>query len=518
MNFTKEDIKQIEKKGLTVDKVLSQLELFKKGIPFVNLKSAATVGDGIWSFNEEDINELITLYNSKKDNVSIVKFVPASGAATRMFKALFQFLEGYNPKNKPLEAYLKNSNNKELAIFFEGLNKLPFFNEVILKLNDTHSNYNTLSSDEQQWLFVKTMLDKNLLNFSSSPKGLLPFHQYKNYVLTAFEEHLFEAAKYASSKNEADLHFTVSKTHQQKFSKKINTVKDVIEHSTLTKFNISFSYQKQATDTIAVTLSNEPLRDKNKKLVFRPSGHGALIENLNNIDADVIFIKNIDNVVVSNYVDEVAKYKKMLGGILLKIQENIFNYQHILDTKVSNEQLIEITNFLTQKLNIVLNYNFNNLNFQEKKTYLKSQLNKPIRVCGMVKNQGEPGGGPFWVKDASATVSLQIVESAQIDKNDPQQIEILKNATHFNPVDLVCGVKNYKGEKYDLTKFIDKNTAFITTKTKSGKDLKALELPGLWNGSMAYWNTIFVEVPLITFNPIKTVNDLLKETHQVKIN
>ena len=360
------------------------------------------------------------------------------------------------------------------------------------------------------------MLDENLLNYSSFPKGLLPFHRYKEHSSTAFEEHLFEAAEYASSNRDANLHFTISEKHKDKFDEEFKYIEEDVEEKTQTKFNITFSYQKHATDTIAVTTTNEPFRDDNGMLVFRPSGHGALIENLNEIDADIIFIKNIDNVVVNKYKGEVAKYKKMLAGVILKIQEKAFEYEESLNYEISNEKLLEIADFLSSKMNVVLDANFNNLSLHEKKVYLKNKLNRPLRVCGMVKNEGEPGGGPFWVKNSSDNISLQIVESAQIDKKNPDQNTILKNSTHFNPVDLVCSVKNYKGEKFDLTKYVDSNTAFITMKTKTGKDLKALELPGLWNGSMAYWNTIFVEVPLITFNPVKTVNDLLKAPHQIK--
>jgi len=516
LNFTQKDINQIEIKGLTVDKVLSQIELFKKGVPFVNLESAATVENGILCFNEVETMELINVFEAKRDTISLVKFVPASGAATRMFKTLFAFLKEYNPKKESINSYINKNKKKELSVFFVGLEKLPFFEEVVTKIPKSHPNYNELSYNEQRLLFVKTMLDENLLNYSSFPKGLLPFHRYKEHSSTAFEEHLFEAAEYATSNNEASLHFTISEKHKDKFDEEFKYIEEDIEEKTQTKFDITFSYQKHATDTIAVTLENKPFRDENDALVFRPSGHGALIENLNEIDADITFIKNIDNVVVNKYKSEVAKYKKMLAGVIIKIQEKAFAYEEALDYNISNENLSEIADFLKSKMNIVLDANFENLSSHEKKVYLKKKLNRPIRVCGMVKNEGEPGGGPFWVKDTSGNVSLQIVESAQIDKNNLRQNNILKNATHFNPVDLVCSVKNYKGEKFDLTKYIDYNTAFITMKTKTGKDLKALERPGLWNGSMAYWNTIFVEVPLITFNPVKTVNDLLKAPHQIK--
>ncbi len=516
MNFTKRDINQITQKGLTVEKVASQIDLFKKGVPFINLQSAATIKNGIQSYNDEDKKTLINLFDAKRETVSIVKFVPASGAATRMFKTLFTFLKAYNPQKETINSYINKNKVKALSVFFVGLEKLPFFEEVVTKLHKTYLNYNDLSYDEQRLLFVKTMLHESQLNYSFFPKGLLPFHRYKEHASTAFEEHLFEAAEYASSQNQANLHFTISEKHKHKFDEEFKYIEEDVEEKTQTTFNISFSYQKNNTDTIAVTLNNEPFRDENGALVFRPSGHGALIENLNEIDADIIFIKNIDNVVVNKYRSEVAKYKKMLAGIILKTQEEAFKYEEALNYEISNEKLDEIARFLATKMNVIIASNYENSTTHEKKVYLKNKLNRPIRVCGMVKNEGEPGGGPFWVKDTSGNISLQIVESAQIDKKNNEQHNILKNATHFNPVDLVCSVKNYKGEKFDLSKFIDHNTAFITMKTKTGKDLKALELPGLWNGSMAFWNTIFVEVPLITFNPVKTVNDLLKAPHQIK--
>jgi len=314
----------------------------------------------------------------------------------------------------------------------------------------------------------------------------------------------------------ANIHFTISEKHNHRFDEEFKFIEEDVEERTNTKFNITFSYQKESTDTIAVTHKNEPFRDENEQLVFRPSGHVALIQNLNDLDADIIFIKNIDNVVVKKYKNEVADYKKMLAGILLEIQEKAFHYlKQLAKNQISESELIEIANFVSNRLNVSISNEFEKYSPKHQIKYLKDKLNRPIRVCGMVKNEGEPGGGPFWVKDESGTISLQIVESAQVDKGSKRQKEIMKNATHFNPVDLVCGTKNYLGESFDLTKFIDFKTAFISEKTKSGKHLKALELPGLWNGAMANWNTIFVEVPLLTFNPVKTVNDLLKPAHQL---
>lgn len=515
MSFTEKDIKQIESKGLTVLKVEEQIDIFKSGLPFVKLNAAATIGNGILKLNKNEKEHYIQLYNSKRDNISIIKFVPASGAATRMFKFLFEFLEEYNPDQETLNAFINKKNASQLSIFLIGLEKFPFYKKVEKKLIKENEGYHDFDINHKVRLFVEAMLNSDKLNYSSFPKGLLPFHKYKKHLATAFEEHLFEAALYASSNNRADLHFTISEAHSHKFDKEFNRIEKIVERKTKTEFEIEYSFQNQATDTIAVNTNNSPFRDENGDLVFRPSGHGALLDNLNNLDADIVFVKNIDNVVVFKFEEEVSKFKMMLAGILLELQSKVFELQSKFDEHNVSEELInEASHFLTSKLSIVLDSDFRKMEFELKKQYLKKILYRPIRVCGMVKNEGEPGGGPFWV-DKNGTVSLQIVESAQINLKDESQKSIFSDSTHFNPVDLVCGVRDYKGKKYDLNNFVDYKTAFITKKTRKGKNIKALELPGLWNGSMAFWNTIFVEVPLMTFNPVKTVNDLLKDAHQI---
>lgn len=515
--FTEKDIQQIKNKGLTVEKVNEQVQLIKRGLPFINLHMAATIGNGIVKLSPESQEKHSNLYDLQRHQKTILKFVPASGAATRMFKAFFSFIEEYNPETETINAYINKTKDPTLSVFFVGIEKLPFYDEVINKIKKLYKDYTSFSADKQQYLFVKTMLDDNKLNYGFYPKGLLPFHKYREHIATAFEEHLFEAALYASSNGQAQLHFTISERYKHIFDDEFKRIQTIVERKTNTKFHISFSYQKESTDTIALTLQNKPFRLEDDSILFRPSGHGALLENLNDLNADVIFIKNIDNVVVSKYETEVAEYKKMLAGVLIAIQNKAFTYLEKLENdKPSDQDIIEIAEFLINKMNLVISTEFEKYSKKYQIEYLKNKLNRPIRVCGMVKNEGEPGGGPFWVKDESGQISLQIVESAQIDKKNKHQKEILKNATHFNPVDLVCGIKDFKGNTFVLDKFVDYKTSFITMKTKTGADLKALELPGLWNGSMANWNTIFVEVPLITFNPVKTVTDLLKATHQVK--
>ena len=512
--FSEKDIKQIESKGLTLEKVNEQINLFKKGLPFSNLLKAAIVDDGILKLTEDENVEFVNLFDLEKNVLSILKFVPASGAASRMFKFLFQFLEDFKPEKDNINSVLKDKN---LQVFFNSLEKFPFYHIINAKVKEVYPNYDELNSSLKYYFFVKTMLDENSLGYGSSPKGLLPFHQYENQVVSSpFEEHLYEGVFCASDTKNAKLHFTVSEKHQAKFELEFERVSEKVTNKSGKQFEVSYSFQKQSTDTIAVTLENEPFRNDDGSILFRPSGHGALLENLNDLDADIILMKNIDNVVVSRYRNEIIKYKKVLAGVLIQLQKQAFKkLRNIDNNQVTSEEIIRISEFLKTKMNVIFTSEFQDYSKNQQIKYLKEKLNKPIRVCGMVKNEGDPGGGPFWVKDENGNVSLQIVESAQVDLGNKQQEDILKKSTHFNPVDVVCGVKNYKGNKFDLTKFVDPKAAFISSKTSAGKALKALELPGLWNGSMANWNTIFVEVPLITFNPVKTVNDLLKDAHQM---
>lgn len=512
MELTEADKKQLEKKGISKDKIIDQIETFKEGIPFVRLESAAVISNGISKFSEEEEEKLVQSFENAKDGISLLKFVPASGAASRMFKAMFNFLDTYDHKEETLENYLDRTKDKAVKTFMDGMENFAFYDLIRKRIAGKAT-----SIDEEKYLFVKEMLLPEGLNFGFYPKGLLPFHNYGTYNATPFEEHLKEAVAYAQVNNKANLHFTISEQHGELFNNEFSTAGQRVSKDTSASFTVNYSYQKPSTDTIAVTLDNKPFRNTDGSLLLRPAGHGSLIENLNEQDADVIFIKNIDNVVVPRFSEEVAKSKKVLAGLLLQLQAKAFEYAEALDANnLSTEQLQKIKLFLEKELNVRFIDKFNSYSIGQQIEILKDKINRPIRICGMVKNEGEPGGGPFWIKDAQGHISLQIIESAQIDMDNPNQVDILKNATHFNPVDLVCGVKNYKGEKYSLLNFVDSKQGFITQKTKEGKDLKALELPGLWNGAMAFWNTIFVEVPLVTFNPVKTVNDLLKPAHQVK--
>lgn len=517
MNLSHKDLHQLEHKGITIQKLEQQLNTFKKGMPFMNLESAAIVGNGILKLNAEDSKNAINVFETQKKNLELLKFVPASGAATRMFKSLFRFIEEFNPEKETINAFINRTKDNTLQLFLVGIEKLPFYNLVVDKTKTFYPDYVEVNQDLQNYYFVKTMLDSNKLNYGAFPKGLIPFHVKNEELLTAFEEHLIEAYLYASNETHAKLHFTVSKSHQSKFKEEIERILPKVEKETGIRFDISMSFQKEETDTIAVTLDNDIFRLKNDTMLFRPAGHGALIENLNDIDADVIFVKNIDNVVVCQYQKEVSEYKKLLAGILIENQQKSFKYLKVLNEfSGSDAEIEEIVGFVQENLNVKISSEFVHYTLESKVFFLQSILNRPIRVCGMVKNEGEPGGGPFWTKSLSGKVSLQIVESAQMDLQNSGQAKIIEDATHFNPVDLVCGTKNYKGEKFNLLDFVDYNAGFITEKSVEGRAVKGLELPGLWNGSMSNWNTIFVEVPLSTFNPVKTVADLLKPAHQIK--
>jgi len=508
MELTKKDKEQLAAKGISAKKVAAQIETFIEGIPFVDLKRAAVVGDGIYRFSQEEEQELVAKYNENSKQLDVLKFVPASGAASRMFKALFHFLDAYNPKDETLETYIERTKDKDIKVFADGLEKLPFYADVKSRLK-----MNNDSKGEEVHAFVAALLDENALNYGFYPKGLLPFHQYGTDTITPFQEHLKEGALYASSNGESHIHFTISEQHEAMFNFELNEVREKVSQDTNTEFHVDYSFQKSATDTIAVAMDNNPFRNQDGSVLFRPGGHGALIENLNDQDADIIFIKNIDNVAVSRDADAVAQSKKILAGVLLDAQEKAFTYTKELQTG-NTDDLKDIRQFVETKLNARLPEGYSGMSQADQANSLLSKLQRPIRVCGMVKNEGEPGGGPFWITNAKGEGSLQIIESAQIDMDNAEQVAILEDSTHFNPVDLVCGVRNHNGEKYNLLDFVDHKQGFITGKTKDGKELKALELPGLWNGAMAYWNTIFVEVPLVTFNPVKTVNDLLKSSHQ----
>lgn len=514
MGFSSVDFVQIYENEIPLENIKQQLSFFRNGIAKSNLVGPATLLNGILKISESDFQEKATFFDENKSNFKLEKFVPASGAASRMFKFLIAFLKDFDIENETINAYINRKKDTELAVFIVGLEKFPFFKRIDKKLREEFPDFESLDRDYKNYYFIKLLLGKDFYDFASKPKGALPFHKYQKRMITPVEEHLQEAIYYASSNNSSNLHFTMSEAHLGQFEAIIDSLKEEEERKSKIKINVNYSYQNKNTDTIAVDFENNPFRDENGRLFFRPGGHGALIENLNQLDSDIVFIKNIDNVIQNN-IEKTAKYKKALAGILMELQQQIFKCLHAIDAQEIKEESIDaILLFLEEKLNIRIPFDFYKLSFESKLIEIKSILNRPIRVCGMVKNEGEAGGGPFWVKDDKGIISLQIVESSQVDLSDENQKNILNTSTYFNPVDLVCGIKNYKKEKFDLTQFVDHNSGFIVEKTTLGRAVKSYELPGLWNGAMANWITIFVQVPLITFNPVKCVNDLLKSAHQ----
>ncbi len=504
--LSQEDLKQISLRGITEEQVEHQLDEIKQGFPFLKIEAAASIGKGIMSPTENEMNKYLSTWDTYLTGChKIVKFVPASGAASRMFKNLYSFLDA--DYDKPTTEFEKE--------FFENIKKFAFKKELCnaCKTNDGKCVTCLMDNGEYKKI-VENLLEEKGLNYGHLPKGLLLFHSYEEGPRTPMEEHLVEAAMYAQSEGQANVHFTVSHEHLELFKKKVAEKIDMYAEKFGVKYNISFSEQKANTDTIAANPDNTPFRNEDGSLLFRPGGHGALIENLNDIDADVIFIKNIDNIVPDRLKGETVKYKKLLAGILVDLQTRAFNYLKLLDTgNYTHAQLEEIIRFLQRDLCCRRN-DIKELEDAELVIYLHNKLNRPMRVCGMVKNVGEPGGGPFLCYNQDGTISLQILESSQIDKSNEKYVQMFKEGTHFNPVDLVCATKDYKGNTFHLPDYVDKSTGFISSKSKNGRDLKALELPGLWNGAMSDWNTVFVEVPIETFNPVKTVNDLLREQHQ----
>jgi hypothetical protein len=488
--LSERELSELIKRGIRVEDVYQQVEFFRNGFPWMALEKSALVGDGILNLSESEVVQWANQFDLLKANLKIVKMVPASGAATRMFKSLFEHIS-------------EGQSNKESELFLNRFDEFAFAKAVKSLCNNQDSNE-----------LINILLGEKGLDYGSLPKGLLAFHSYEDGSRTPLEEHLMEAAEYASDGKTARLHFTVSPEHRSRFEKLVGELLPKLELTFGINYEVQFSEQKPATDTVAVQPNNELFREKDGSILFRPAGHGALLENLNELQADLIFIKNIDNVVPDAKRESTILYKKAIGGLLLSITEKIKGYLLRLNGAIEEAELVEILVFAQSHLGIKISNEFSHLSGEEKVDWLKNILHRPTRICGVVKNMGEPGGGPFWCADGRGNFALQLVESAQVDMQNETQKEIFSNSTHFNPVDIVCSTKDYEGKYFNLMGFRDMSTGFITEKTKDGRKLKAQELPGLWNGAMAHWNTIFVEVPLDTFNPVKTVSDLLRPAHQ----
>lgn len=476
--FTPDDLQQISDHGLTLEAVEQQIENFRCGFPSLPVVRAAAPNDGVLMLDTTAADTAVARYDAAATMRTVVKFVPASGAATRMFKELFEFVND-DKRGKGIDTLLDN------------IEKFAFWPELKA----------VLSEDADDKTIVRAIV-KEGLGYGNKPKGLVTFHAYSDGVRKAVEEHLVEGAAYATANGVARIHFTVSPEHLEGFKSLLTEKVPLYEQRFGIRYDISFSTQKSSTDTIAVNPDNTPFRQDDGRLLFRPAGHGALIENLSEIDADVVFIKNIDNVTTDALRGDTIRYKKVLAGVLLDLQEQTFDHLRRLDAGAV--ELTSVAAFVEQKLCVKLPAEYD-------AALLRTLLDRPIRVCGMVRNEGEPGGGPFWVANSDGTESLQIAESSQIA---PADLPLMQAATHFNPVDLVCGLRRVDGTRFDLRNFTDPATGFISSKSSGGRELRAQELPGLWNGAMARWNTVFIDVPISTFSPVKVVQDLLRPQHQ----
>lgn len=499
--FTQNDFQRIKKLGLTPRDVEKQMESYRHGPNYLKLNRPCAIDDGILSIKKSAMYELIKLYDREAGKFKLLKFVPASGAASRMFAGWFSALESGGFGSPVLnQSFLRN------------FKKYPFY--FLIKQNKCASEFIEQKN-------VKSLLDYILsskgLNFGWLPKALIPFHYYRaGDVRTPLEEHLFEAAQYVRGAGDVcHLHFTISQEHKKDVAEKIKAVKYEYENLCRIKYKISLSVQSSSTNVLAVDENNLPLREATGNLIFRPGGHGSLLTNLQNIDADFIFIKNIDNIVPEKLLRKILPYKKMLGGLALQIQQKIFAILCQMENdEIDSKQIDEIKNYCSRRLNIVFTRSMSQQSPKIQKQIIFSSLNRPLRVCAIVKNEGEPGGAPFWVDECDGNQTLQIVENGHVDKSSPKQMAIWSAAQYFNPVDLVCCTKNYRGKKFNLDSYVNPDAYLITMKNEKGRSLKALETPGLWNGGMAYWNTVFVELPIIVFNPVKTANDLLRLEHR----
>ncbi|MBN1184349.1 MAG: DUF4301 family protein [Bacteroidales bacterium] len=502
--FNESDIQQLQRRNIPIDAANQQIERILSGFKAPKLFKPALAKAGVLILGEAEIQSNAKYYDKYKGNLKIAKFVPASGAASRMFKEVNDFL-------------LNNKASESIDKLIDGLEKLPFYENLEKIFEREGKDIRQLKKDQACKEILNRIIDSKGLSLGNKPKAMIPFHKYGGIVKTAFEEQINVAVKYAvQADKQVNLHFTLSPEHIEMGESLAAELKPHYEKKFDVKVNITFSIQSPATDTLAIDKEEEIVRTSDNQLLLRPGGHGALLENLNAVTADIIFIQNIDNVSYEKEPDINTLYKKALAGILLNYQKKITNFLHKLNRqRIKNDAfLMEVTYFLKNKLCFIPPDSYNALEPDDKLEYLIKILNRPSRVCGMVRNTGEPGGGPFWVTNDDGSCSLQIIEASQVDTSDLEQKNILESSSHFNPVDIVCYLQDMNGRKFDLCKHRNPETGIITSKTYDGKEIKILEHPGLWNGGMWEWNTIFVEVPLETFSPVKTVNDLLRPAHQ----
>jgi len=514
--FAQEDARFVTESGRSVEEVRRQLRLFEHPPESIQLERPCTPGDGIRVLTGGEVQAAHEHWRGACAAGRLRKFVPASGAATRMFKALLAIrseMPDEVERAAVAERAAGDDDARAVLAFMEGLHRFAFFEDLVRAMGAHDLDTEALAEQGRFGAIIDYLLGPRGLDYDSLPKGLLAFHRYEGTRRTAFEEHLVEAAGYVrDQRGLCRLHFTVSPQHRRRFQTLLERVRPAYERDFDARFEVGFSVQKESTDTIAVDLDNRPFRTDDGGLLFRPGGHGALIENLKDLDADIILIKNIDNVVPDHLKPAVLEWKKVLAGYLVALQQTIFAHVATLGREPAAAASIDdAERFAHDALGVALPATGS---AAERRAVALRLLNRPIRVCGMVRNTGEPGGGPFWVRGRDGRCSLQIVESAQVKADSKEQRAIFAASTHFNPVDLVCGVRDWQGRPFDLTRYVDRDAVFLSQKSRNGRPLKALELPGLWNGGMADWTTIFVEVPGITLCPVKTINDLLRPEHQ----
>jgi hypothetical protein len=510
--FSNNELSVLNERGICKAEAEKQIERLQKGTRYIRLVAPASAYSGIVVPTSDVLAEWVRLYEQYAPQYKLLKFVPASGAASRMFKRIQELLA--DEDNHNLNTLLLDDDLYSIGTTLRRIDDFAFAPELAEILEIESKKPSEFVNELQFIVLLRSIIEKSGLGLSDLPKGLIAFHSYSGTSRTAFEEHICEGAAYVKSNDgKVHIHFTVSPEHRKGFEELLKAVKEKYQTIFSIELVVDFSEQMAHTDTMAIDADGNPFRNADGSLLFRPGGHGALIENLNKRTQDIVFIKNIDNVVPDRLKEDTNRYKKALGGLLLSLRNTVHEFLYECENGNPNSDSIDAMCLFA---NEVLNFPVieSTLPVNQKLSVLKEMLNRPIRVCGMVKNTGEPGGGPFWVCDDKNTRSLQIVEKAQIDLTKSDQKTIFEQSTHFNPVDLVCSITDYKGDAFDLTKFRDDDTYFVAEKSKDGKSLKALELPGLWNGAMAYWITVFVEVPLVTFNPVKEINDLLRSEHQ----
>lgn len=512
--FSKKDLKFLKSNGVDPNRLEKQIATIKAGKKFITAERPATIEDGIYKPEQEDIDQFVEIFESERKKLKLAKFVPASGAATRMFKRLTYLRDNYKGSE---DEFLQVSAEKDfysLRNTFENIEKFAFYPEVFKRFFRRGQSLDKLLKKNEYDKIASMILNKRGLNYGELPKALILFHKYPGHARTAFEEHLMEGMMYCRSEDdEVNIHFTIQKEHQKLFEKRFkHSSKTFLKKEDAIRFNLGFSEQSVSTSSLAITEKGNLLRNKKRELVLRPGGHGALIENLNNLTCDVIFIKNVDNVAPDTIKHETVRYKKFLGGYLMYVRLQVFDILKKLDApeKLTDKAWKEIIQFIEK----ILPHSRFSDDRDKAIVEIKYALNRPIRVCGMVENTSEPGGGPFWVKRESGNLCLEILEKNQINLEDENQLEMFENSTHFNPVDIACSIRDYKGNKFNLLNFRDENAGLVVEKTHEGNTIKTYELPGLWNGGMSKWLTVFVEVPQITFNPVKELNDLLRVQHQ----